>query len=170
MRSHKVHSLRACVGGLLFLGGLAPASAAGVQAPANELRAGHCKPSPEVNRRVVLEFYRTGLVGLQPRAAFERFVSADFIEHKPDVEAGNREGAAAYLERLIKSVPRPRWQILRTIAEGDHVFLHASFSPAPGAPAYAVADVFRLKDCRIVEHWDVVAAPPEAQLNPNPRF
>ena len=62
------------------------------------------------------------------------------------------------------------WTIERTIAEGDMVFLHARFTPAPGAPEFALADVFRLKDCKIVEHWDVVGAPLENQLNTNPRF
>ena len=165
MRKARFPTTLGRLGGLFLLGAWAvvPASSAHVPEAA-------CEPSPGANREVVLAFYRTGLVGLQPRAAFERYVSADFIEHKHDVETGNREGTAAYLERLINSVPEPRWEILRTIAEGDHVFLHASFTPAPGAPAYAVADVFRLKDCRIVEHWDVVAAPPKEQRNPNPRF
>lgn len=125
---------------------------------------------PEANRRIVLDFYRMGLVELQPRTAFERYMSADFVEHKPDVPSGTREAVAAYLEALIKSVPDPRWEVLRTVAEGDFVFLHARFTPAKGAPAYAVAELFRLKNCQIVEHWDVVAGPPERQLNPHPRF
>jgi predicted SnoaL-like aldol condensation-catalyzing enzyme len=133
-------------------------------------RPAWCAPSAESNRAIVLDFYRAGLVGLQPRAAFTRYMSPDFIDHKPDVEGGTRDAVAAYLEALIKSVPQARWEILRTVAEGDLVFLHARFTPAPGSAAYAVADVFRLKDCRIVEHWDVVAGPPEKQLNPYPRF
>jgi predicted SnoaL-like aldol condensation-catalyzing enzyme len=50
------------------------------------------------------------------------------------------------------------------------VFLHARFTPAAGAPPYAIADIFRLKGCKIVEHWDVVAPPPKQQRNPHPRF
>ena len=59
---------------------------------------------------------------------------------------------------------------MRTIAEDNLVFVHARFFPAEGAPAYAIADIFRLRDCLIAEHWDVVAAPPAEQRNPNPRF
>jgi predicted SnoaL-like aldol condensation-catalyzing enzyme len=122
------------------------------------------------NRKVVLAFYEEGLVNLQPRAAFERYVTDDFIEHKPDVPEGTKAATVAFLEGLIKEVPEPKWEILRTIAEKDLVFLHARFSPAPGAPHYAIADVFRLKECRIVEHWDVVAPPPKQARNPNSRF
>jgi predicted SnoaL-like aldol condensation-catalyzing enzyme len=145
-------------------------AAALAELPSQAAQADKCQASPKTNRQIVLDFYKLGLVGLQPRAAFERYVSPDFIEHKPDVEGGTREAAAAYLETLIKNVPKPRWDILRTVAEGDFVFLHARFTPAPDAPAYAVADLFRLEGCRIVEHWDVVASPPAKQINPNPRF
>lgn len=126
--------------------------------------------SVEENRQIVIAFYNEGLVGLKPRQAFERYMSSDFIEHKPDVPEGTRAQTATFLEKLIADVPTARWKIERTIAEGDMVFLHARFTPAPGAPEYALADVFRLKDCKIVEHWDVVGAPPKEQLNPHPRF
>jgi len=122
------------------------------------------------NRTVVLSFYQEALVDLKPRAAFDRYVTDDFIEHKPDVPEGTKAATVAFLESLIKEVPEPKWEIVRTIAEGDLVFLHARFSPAAGAPHYAIADVFRLKNCKIVEHWDVVAPPPKQPRNPNPRF
>ena len=124
----------------------------------------------EANRAIVLAFYQEGFVDLRLRAAFERYVSPDFIEHKPDVPEGTRAATIAYLEHLIESVPDPRWEALRTVAEGDFVVLHATFTPAPGAPAYAVADIFRLQEGLIVEHWDVVAPPVAHQINPNPRF
>ena len=124
----------------------------------------------ENNRQVVLAFYNEGLVNLHPRSAFERYVSEDFVEHKPDVAGGTRAATIVFLEGLIKEVPEPKWEVVRTIAEGNLVFLHARFSPAHGAPAYAVADVFRLSHGKIVEHWDVVAPPVKQQLNPHPRF
>jgi predicted SnoaL-like aldol condensation-catalyzing enzyme len=129
-----------------------------------------CDGSAEANRRIVLAFYNEGLVGLQPRAAFERYMTPQFVEHKPDVPQGTRDATATFLEQLIANVPQPRWEVVRTIAEGDLVFLHGRFTPAAGAPAYAIADVFRLDDCKIAEHWDVVAPPPMEQQNPNPRF
>lgn len=126
--------------------------------------------SPEANRQVAPQFYRQALIERQSAEAFQRFVSANFTLHKPDVETGTREATAAHLEGLIRSKPNPRWEALRTAADADLVFLHARFTPAPGAPAHAIADVFRLKPCKIAEHWDVVAPPPKDQRNPNPRF
>lgn len=122
------------------------------------------------NRPVVLAFYEEALVDLKPGAAFDRYVRDDFIEHKPDVPEGTKAATVAFLEGLIKEVPQPKWEIVRTIAEGDFVFLHARFSPAADAPHYAIADVFRLDDCKIVEHWDVVAPPANQSRNPHSRF
>jgi|SRR5687768_6046245 len=155
----------------LFLGAaLLSCSAAGVAQPPGAQASTACTGSAEQNRKVVLAFYNEALVGLKPRPAFERHMSVDFIEHKPDVPEGTRAATATFLEQLISNVPQPKWTIERTIAEGDLVFLHARFSPAPGAPEYAIADVFRLSGCKIVEHWDVVAPPPKEQRNPNGRF
>jgi predicted SnoaL-like aldol condensation-catalyzing enzyme len=97
-------------------------------------------------------------------------MTPDFVEHKPDVSNGTREASAEFLEQLISELPQARWEVLRTITEGQMVFLHARFTPAAGAPSYAVADVFRLENCKIAEHWDVVAPPPKEQRNPNSRF
>lgn len=124
----------------------------------------------EENRRIVMAFYEEALIKLQPRAAFERYASEDFVEHKPDVPEGTRTATIVFLEGLTKEMPKPTWKILRTVAEGDLVVLHASFTPADGAPPYAIADIFRLRNGKIVEHWDIVAPPPKEQLNPNSRF
>lgn len=127
-------------------------------------------PQCEGPRAVVLAFYREALLEKRVRPAFEHFAAADFVEHKADVPEGTREATVRYLEALVAELPAARWEVVRTIAEGDFVFLHAKFTPAPGAEPYAIADVFRVRDGRIVEHWDIVAAPPQGAVNPHSRF
>lgn len=144
------------------------AAAAALAAPANEAPA--CQPSAAATRELVEDFYTQALIAKQPKAAFEVYVAPDFVEHKPDIARPTREGAADFLGGIIRDIPTARWEVLRVIADGDLVALHARFTPAPGAPAYAIADFFRVKDCKIAEHWDVVAGPPKEQANPKPRF
>lgn len=122
------------------------------------------------NRRLVVAFYEQALVQRQPRAAFERYVSPDFVDHKPDIPGGGREAAAAFLERLIQRFPDPRWEVVRSVAEGDLVVLHVRFLPSPGEGEYAIVDIFRVRDGRLVEHWDVVGEPVLHPRNPNARF
>ena len=129
-----------------------------------------CAGSAQDHREAVLAFYRLALIERRPREAFELYAAPAMIEHKPDVPGGTRSDVITYLEELITELPQARWEVLRVAAEGDIVFLHAKFVPLPGAAPYAIVDVFRFEDCRIVEHWDVVAPPPKPQSNPNPRF
>ncbi|MFL6729473.1 MAG: nuclear transport factor 2 family protein [Sphingomicrobium sp.] len=128
-----------------------------------------CRSGPGLNRHVVLTFYRRALIDKDVRGAFETFMTPGFIEHKPDVTGGTREATIVFLEGLMKELPSARWEIVRSVADEHLVAVHARFQPAPGAPEYAIADFFRVENCRIVEHWDVVAAPTDKSQNPNPR-
>ena len=130
----------------------------------------NCRAGEGVNRHVALTFYRRALIDKDVRGAFEAFMAPNFIEHKPDVAGGTREATIQFLEGLMKELPSARWEVVRSVADRDMVAIHARFQPAPGAPEYAIADFFRLENCRIVEHWDVVAPPATAKDNPNSRF
>ncbi|GAA0654434.1 nuclear transport factor 2 family protein [Brevundimonas lenta] len=151
----------------LFLIACITALAAG---PALAGEAADCDGSPAANRELVVAFYTLGLVERQPQPAFERYVAPDFVEHKPDIPGGTREAAVDFLGGIIRDVPTARWEILRSAAQDDLVFVHARMTPAPGAGVYALADIFRVEDCRIVEHWDVVGGPTDMAVNPHPRF
>jgi len=160
-------------GGMVTLAACATSSARPERAGAAAAEGGRsaaCTPSPDENRRIVLDLYRLALTERDPRAAFERYAAPGFVEHKADVPEGTREATAAYLEHLIAEFPQPEWTVVRSIAEGDLVFLHVRFTPAPDAAPYAIGDIFRVRNCRIVEHWDVVAPPQDRQVNPNSRF
>ena len=137
---------------------------------AGPVAARDCEASPDTNRRLVLDFYTLGLVERQAHVAFQRYVSPDFVEHKPDIPGGTREATADFLAGLMTDIPDARWEVLRSAAQDDLVFVHARMTPAPGAPAWALADIFRVEDCLIVEHWDVVAGPVAEAPNPHPRF
>ena len=102
--------------------------------------------------------------------AFRRFMSTEFVEHKPDVESGTRESAASYLEELMSSLPGAAWEIVRAVADAELVAIHAKFTPEPGAQPYAIADSFKVRAGVIVERWDVVAGPSSEAQNPHPRF
>jgi predicted SnoaL-like aldol condensation-catalyzing enzyme len=130
----------------------------------------NCLPSAEANKSVVLSFYQLGLTDHRSRQAFEKYASADMVEHKPDVPLGTRAAVIEFLEQLTGELPKASWEVLRVASEADLVFLHARFTPEPGSQSYAIADVFRLENCKIVEHWDVVAPPRDGQPNPNSRF
>ena len=126
--------------------------------------------NPRSQKELVLEFYKLALEDFEPKIAFERYATPDFIEHSADIAGGTRQGTIAFLEGLIRNFPAPKWEIVRSAAEGDLVFLHVHVTPAPGERGVAIVEIFRVQNHKIVEHWDVIQAVPEKPGNANSMF
>jgi predicted SnoaL-like aldol condensation-catalyzing enzyme len=109
------------------------------------------KTTAEQNKALVLEAFDT-LFNKRDYAAAERFWSPDYIQHSAHIEPG-RDG----LFNLIKSTPATlRYEAGLILAEGDFVIVHGRFSDF-GAPAnWIAADILRIEDGLLAEHWDVL--------------
>src|SRR6267378_3159122 len=103
------------------------------------------------NKALVLEAFDT-LFNKRDYLAAERYWSPDYIQHSAHIEAG-REG----LLKLIKSLPPTlRYESGTIVAEADFVIVHGRFSGF-GAPVnWIAADILRIEDGILVEHWDVI--------------
>jgi len=103
------------------------------------------------NKAVVLEAFET-LFNKRDYAAAERFWSPDYVQHSAHIAPG-RDG----LLDLIKSLPATlKYQAGMIVAEGDIVIVHGRFSGF-GAPVnWIAADILRIDDGVMVEHWDVI--------------
>src|SRR5438309_2641532 len=103
------------------------------------------------NKALVLEAFDT-LFNKHDYAGAERYWSPDYIQHSAHIEPG-REG----LFRLIKSLPPTlRYEPGTIVAEGDFVMVHGRFSGF-GAPVnWIAADIVRIQDGILIEHWYVI--------------
>lgn len=133
-------------------------------------QSGHARDARETPKAIVLAFYKLALQDFKPAEAFARYAAPDFVEHSQDSAGGTAAATVEFLTGLIARSPHPKWEVVRTIAEGDLVFLHARYTAGPGAPEIAVAEIFRVRDGKLAEHWDVISGPPEKVVNPNSRF
>src|SRR5277367_469080 len=109
------------------------------------------KTRPEQNTALVLEAFDT-LFNNRDYATAERFWSQDYIQHSAHIEPG-REG----LFNLIKSIPTTlKYEPGAIVADGDFVIVHGRFSGF-GQPAnWIAADIVRIQDGVLAEHWDVI--------------
>ena len=109
------------------------------------------KTTPEQNKALVLEAFDT-LSNKRDYAAAERFWSPGYIQHSAHIGPG-RSG----LFDLIKSIPPTlKYEAGTILAEGDFVIVHGRFSGF-GAPAnWIAADILRIQNGILVEHWDVI--------------
>ena len=91
-------------------------------------------------KAIVLAFYKLALQDLKPADAFARYAGPDFLEHSQDTAGGTATGTVEFLKGLIARSPHP------------------------------IAEIFRVRNGKLVEHWDVISGPPEKAVNPNSRF
>jgi predicted SnoaL-like aldol condensation-catalyzing enzyme len=105
----------------------------------------------EKNKALVLEAFET-LFNKRDYEAAERFWSPSYIQHSAHIEPG-REG----LFDLVKGIPATlKYESGVIVAEGDFVIVHGRFSGFGQPVNWIAADILRIKDGVLVEHWDVI--------------
>jgi predicted SnoaL-like aldol condensation-catalyzing enzyme len=103
------------------------------------------------NRELVLEAFDT-LFNKRDYATAEKFWSPDYIQHSAHIPPG-RQG----LFDLIKSLePTLKYEPGIIVAEGEFVIVHGRFSDFGLPVNWIAADIVRIQDGVLVEHWDVI--------------
>jgi predicted SnoaL-like aldol condensation-catalyzing enzyme len=123
----------------------------------------------ERNKQTVIAFYTRAFNDHKPADAVARHVGSEYIQHNPDTP----NGADAFIqaaEGFIARFPQISVEIKRVVAEGDFVVAHNLVKMSPEDRGMAGADIFRLRDGKIVEHWDVRQPVPEVAANENGMF
>jgi predicted SnoaL-like aldol condensation-catalyzing enzyme len=109
------------------------------------------KTTPQQNKALVLEAFDT-LFNKRDYANAERFWSDRYIQHSAHIAPG-RDG----LFNLIRALPATlQYENHLILAEGDYVILHGRFSGHGRPAAWIAADVVRMEDGKLAEHWDVL--------------
>ncbi len=109
------------------------------------------KTTPAENKALVLEAFDT-LFNKRDYAAAERFWSDRYIQHSAHIAPG-RDG----LFNLIRALPDGlKYENRLILAEGDYVIAHGRFSGHGRPAAWIAADVVRMENGKLAEHWDVL--------------
>src|SRR5258706_6036134 len=103
------------------------------------------------NKALVLEAFDT-LFNKRDYAKAETFWSPDYIQHSAHIAPGR-----AGLFDLIKAAPPTlRHEPGLIVANGDYVILHRRFSGHRRPRHSIVADILRIANGQLAEHWDVI--------------
>jgi len=103
------------------------------------------------NKALVLEAFDT-LFNKRDYIGAERFWSPNYIQHSAHIAPG-REG----LFNLVKGIPPTlKYESGVMVAEGDFVIVHGRFSGFGQSVNWIVADILRIEEGILVEHWDVI--------------
>ena len=103
------------------------------------------------NKALVLAAF-DALFNRRDYAAAERYWSPTYVQHSAHIAPG-RDG----LFNLVRSLPPTlKYEPGLIVADGEFVIVQGRFSGF-GAPAnWIAADILRIRDGILVEHWDVI--------------
>jgi len=105
----------------------------------------------EKNKALVLDAFDT-LFNKRDYEAAEKYWSLNYIQHSAHIEPG-RDG----LFNLIRNTPDTlRYEHQLIVAEGDYVIVHGRFTGYGRPVAWIAADIVRIENGRLAEHWDVL--------------
>jgi predicted SnoaL-like aldol condensation-catalyzing enzyme len=109
------------------------------------------KTTPEQNKALVLEAF-DALFNKRDYDAAKKFWSDRYIQHSAHIAAG-RDG----LFDLVHTLPDTlKYENQLIVAEGDYVIAHGRFSGHGRPAAWVAADIVRMEDGKLAEHWDVL--------------
>jgi predicted SnoaL-like aldol condensation-catalyzing enzyme len=109
------------------------------------------KTTPVQNKALVLEAFDT-LFNKRDYNAAERYWSSNYIQHSAHIAPG-RDG----LFNLVRSMPPTlKYEPGLIVAENDYVIVHGRFSGTGRPRNWIAADVVRVADGVLAEHWDVL--------------
>jgi len=146
---------------------VAIACALAVAGPA-ESAATHVANETARNRAIITSFADLFYTQRRVQEAFDRYVSPDYIQHNPGLTDG-REAAVMALKPMFSS-PGATFEVKRILVDGNMAAIHLFGRGDPKTAGAAVVDLYRLKDGKIVEHWDVIQPFPASSKNAHPMF
>ena len=124
----------------------------------------------DVSERFIEVFYNQNRL----TDGFRAWVHPDYIQHDPNAPTG-RDGTIAVLADHMAAHPHMTHDVKRVIygepdKDGTLVVVHYHFRRRPDDRGLAVADIYRIKDGYLVEHWDILQPIPETAKNDNGMF
>lgn len=126
------------------------------------------------NSEVVLAFLDGVFNKHKVKESFDKYVGPTYTQHQPKVADGIEAGIKGLTWLTTEKHPNMRIEVKRSAAQGDLVWVHLrqihDEEDAKSGRGQAVAEIFRLANGRIVEHWDVVEEIPETSANTNTMF
>jgi predicted SnoaL-like aldol condensation-catalyzing enzyme len=120
----------------------------------------------EANKQLVLAVLKGAFIDRDP-SVVDRYFAPDYVQHNPSIPGG-----PSAIQRLIPGLaPEFRYEPGMAVASGDLVMVHGRYTGWGPKPMVAV-DIFRVKEGKVTEHWDVMQEEVSAEqtASGNPMF
>jgi predicted SnoaL-like aldol condensation-catalyzing enzyme len=97
-----------------------------------------------------------------------KYLAPPYTQHNLQIPDGI-EGARTGIPAFIKLFPGLHLDFKRVMVDGDLVMVHSALAGMADQGS-VVVDIFRVKDGKLVEHWDVIEPVPAVVANKNTMY
>lgn len=112
------------------------------------------------NAKLVVRFLNRAFNLGQLDEALDKLVHEDYVQHNPLIADGVEPVKNAFSKGFI---PALSYDIKYVLSQNDLVVVYSRVESAEGVSA--VVDIVRVRDGKLVEHWDVMqSVPPEEEM------
>jgi predicted SnoaL-like aldol condensation-catalyzing enzyme len=122
----------------------------------------------EANKKTVAAFEEAALNQKDFDAA-SKYLGPRYTQHNPNAADGP-EGLKGYITFLRDKFPNSHSESKRIFADGEYVIVHDHAVREPGTRGFAIVNIYKLENGKVVEHWDVIQPIPEKAANNNGMF
>ncbi|OLT30428.1 hypothetical protein BJF79_39050 [Actinomadura sp. CNU-125] len=105
------------------------------------------------------------LIGTGDVDALGRFLSDDFVHHRPDSTSKTKKEWLAAVGAALVPLAGMQVEVEHVLADGDHVVMHSRRRLPDGGPEIVVVDVWRVDGGLIAEGWEIIEPVAQAAAN-----
>lgn len=103
------------------------------------------------NKELIINFYKEVFENGQV-SNISTYMREDYIQHNPTVNDG-REGFEEFINKFLQQ--DPRIEILNITCENEYAYVFFKCTLKDGT-VNKVCDIYRIKNSKLTEHWDVI--------------
>jgi predicted SnoaL-like aldol condensation-catalyzing enzyme len=122
----------------------------------------------DANKALVIDVLDKAFNKKNAQAAAE-LLTERYIQHNPQVPTG-KAGFLQAVPAFYSMFPDLSWELKHIWADGDYVIAHSLYRFKKDGPGTAIVDIFRIKDGKLDEHWDVAQEIPAKMAHDNGMF
>lgn len=118
------------------------------------------------NLATVQALYDLAAIKHKPQEAADTYIGDVYTQHNPNV-ANGKAGFVTVFTEMYEKYPQMTTEFKHWVAQGDLVSVYSLMKTSSADRGTVVADLFRVQDGKVVEHWEVLAAVAESSVNGN---
>lgn len=114
------------------------------------------------NVKLISNFVQDLMINHETEKVISKYNNSSYIQHNRNIPDGMK-GIVNYIAKFTKEYPEFTYDVKRIIADGEFVIFHSHATlkkedRGDDTKGLNIIDTWRVKDGKIVEHWDSIQA------------